>query len=175
MGTLVTIQVVHANRQAGADAAIERAFGWFQEIEERCTRFDPQSELMQLTAQVGVAVPVSAILFEAVRFALEVAEETGGAFDPTVGHRMEARGFNREYRTGEIVRTAIAPEYDADLVVWDPETSFTVDPTRLRQRHKLTPYAGRRLLGIVHKTLLRGREVNAEGPATGRVLRRHLI
>jgi len=35
--------------------------------------------------------------------------------------------------------------------------------------------AGRRLLGIVHKTLLRGREVNAEGPATGRVLRRHLI
>jgi allantoinase len=66
---------------------------------------------------------------------------------------------------------AIAPGYDADLVVWDPETSFTVDPTRLRQRHKLTPYAGRRLLGVVHKTLLRGREVDLEGPATGQILR----
>jgi FAD:protein FMN transferase len=123
MGTLVIIQVAHADRQAGADAAIERAFGWFQEIEERCTRFNPQSELMQLTAQAGLAVPASTILFEAVRFALEVAEETGGAFDPTVGHRMEARGFNREYRTGEIVRAGIAPECDVSYrdVLLDPE------------------------------------------------------
>jgi FAD:protein FMN transferase len=34
-----------------------------------------------------------------------VAEESGGAFDPTVGHAMEARGFNREYLTGQTVRT----------------------------------------------------------------------
>ena len=62
---------------------------------------------MQLTARAGVAVPASPLLYEAVRFALMVAEVSGGAFDPTVGHRMEARGFNREHRTGEIVRTAI--------------------------------------------------------------------
>ena len=36
---------------------------------------------MQLTTQIGVPVPASAILFEAVQFALMVAEETGGAFD----------------------------------------------------------------------------------------------
>ena len=40
---------------------------------------------MQLTTQIGVAVPASTILFEAVSFALRVAEESGGAFDPTVG------------------------------------------------------------------------------------------
>ena len=82
MGTLVTIRVV----PSGADAAMERAFEWFRYIEERCTRFDPQSELMQLTRQVGVPVPASAIVFEAVQFALKVAEETGGAFDATLGH-----------------------------------------------------------------------------------------
>ena len=54
---------------------------------------------MQLTAQVGIAVPASAILYEAVQFALVVAEESGGAFDPTIGYSMETRGFNREYRT----------------------------------------------------------------------------
>lgn len=104
MGTLVTMRVVRAGVEA--DAAMERAFQWFHEIEERCTRFNEESELMRLAGQAGVAVPVSAILFEAVRFALTVAEQSGGAFDPTVGHRVEARGFNREYRTGEMVRTS---------------------------------------------------------------------
>ena len=110
MGTLVTIHVVRSGTEV--DAAIDRAFGWFHEIEARCTRFIPDSELMQLTAQAGVPVPASPILYQAVQFALMVAEESGGAFDPTVGHRMQARGFNREHRTGEIVRTAITPDDD---------------------------------------------------------------
>jgi FAD:protein FMN transferase len=104
MGTLVTMQV----EAPDGDEAIERAFGWFREIESRCTRFDPQSELMQLTTRIGVPVVVSPIVFEAVRFAISVARDTDGAFDPAIGHRMEARGFNREDRTGRIVRTRIA-------------------------------------------------------------------
>ena len=103
MDTLVTIQVA----ACGADEALERAFGCFHEVEERCTRFDPRSELMQLTAHAGVPVQVSAVLFEAVRFSLSLAVETGGAFDPTIGLRMEELGFNRHYRTGEKLRTPI--------------------------------------------------------------------
>src|SRR5262249_12398250 len=41
----------------------------------------------------------------------------------------------------------IAPGFDADLVVWNPEECWTVDPEKLQQRHKLTPYAGRQLRG----------------------------
>ncbi len=114
MGTLVTIEVVQSGADASAvDAAMARAFGWFHEIETRCTRFDQRSELMQLTRQAGAPVPVSEILYQAVQFALLLAEESGGAFDPTVGHRMEARGFNREHRTGAIVRTPIVNDDDA--------------------------------------------------------------
>jgi len=108
MGTRVTLAVA----RPGADAAIERAFGWFQQIEECCTRFNHRSELMQLTARIGVPVPASDILFEAVQFALRLAEETGGAFDPTVGHRMEARGFDTEHSTGNVIRTATEPQGD---------------------------------------------------------------
>jgi thiamine biosynthesis lipoprotein len=119
MGTLVTIQVV----RPGAEAAIDRAFGWFREIEARCSRFDGRSELVQLTARVGESVQASPALFEAVRFALSVAEETSGAFDPTVGGRMERRGFNRDHRTG---RTASMPVPAIDDVTYrdvelDPE------------------------------------------------------
>jgi allantoinase len=53
----------------------------------------------------------------------------------------------------------IAPGFDADLVVWDPDASFVVEPARLHQRHKLTPYAGRTLFGSVLTTFVRGERV----------------
>jgi thiamine biosynthesis lipoprotein len=121
MGTLVTIHVVP--EAEGASAAISRAFEWFFEIERRCTRFDPTSELMQLTGRAGEPVPASPILYEAVQFAVALAEETLGAFDPAVGHRMAARGFNREHRTGEIAPALADPAEDASYkdVELDPE------------------------------------------------------
>jgi len=53
----------------------------------------------------------------------------------------------------------IAPGFDADLVVWDPDAEGVVDPSRLHQRHKLTPYAGRSLAGTVATTFVRGERV----------------
>jgi allantoinase len=60
---------------------------------------------------------------------------------------------------------AIASGRDADLVVWDPDGEFSVDPLTLQQRHKITPYAGMRLRGMVRKTFLRGRLVWDREPA----------
>jgi allantoinase len=51
---------------------------------------------------------------------------------------------------------AIAPGRDADLVLLDPDTSFTVDPASLYHRHPVTPYADRVLHGVVRATYLRG-------------------
>jgi len=62
---------------------------------------------------------------------------------------------------------AIAPGYDADLVVWDPEASFVVDPARLHHRHKLTPYAGQTLYGVVRRTVLRGETIYLNGDFVG--------
>jgi len=57
----------------------------------------------------------------------------------------------------------IAPGCDADLVVFDPNASFTVEPSRLRQRHPITPYAGMTLSGVVRQTFLRGTAVYDRG------------
>ncbi len=111
MGTVVSIHIVrhvgrHPTREECA-AAVARAVEWFHRVEQCCTRFDPESEIMQLSLRIGEAVPVSDLAYEAVQFAVAVAEESDGAFDPTVGLLQEARGFNREYRTGAVVRTAL--------------------------------------------------------------------
>jgi len=48
---------------------------------------------------------------------------------------------------------------DADIVIWNPEAEFCVAPEALHHRHKLTPYAGEVLRGVVEKTFLRGQMV----------------
>ncbi len=58
---------------------------------------------------------------------------------------------------------AIAHGYDADFVVWSPEASFTLEASMIHHRHKLTPYAGRKLFGVVDKTFLRGEKVYESG------------
>ena len=71
---------------------------------------------------------------------------------------------------------ALRPGYDADLVVWRPEETFLVEPSRLLHRHKVTPYAGLELRGVVEATFVRGEQIfdNGEirGPARGREVRR---
>jgi allantoinase len=71
---------------------------------------------------------------------------------------------------------AIAAGCDADLVIVDPDSKFRVDPAKLLHRHKLTPYAGRELTGVVETAFLRGEKIFdqdkiSEAPR-GQVLRR---
>jgi allantoinase len=62
----------------------------------------------------------------------------------------------------------IVPGCDADLVAFAPDQEYVVDPVALHHRNPVTPYAGRRLSGVVRRTWLRGQPV-ADRPA-GRLL-----
>ncbi|MDQ5844628.1 MAG: amidohydrolase family protein, partial [Acidobacteriota bacterium] len=62
---------------------------------------------------------------------------------------------------------AIAPGYDADLVIWNLAKQFTVEGTALHHRHNLTPYQGQTLSGVVEKTFLRGNQIYDGGEFVG--------
>jgi dihydroorotase len=51
----------------------------------------------------------------------------------------------------------IAPGTPANLVLFDPDAQWTVDPRTSHSRSRNTPFAGRQLWGRVYHTLLRGR------------------
>ena len=68
----------------------------------------------------------------------------------------------------------LARGFDADIVIWHPEKEFKVVPENIHFRHKLTPYAGMNLRGVVEATYVRGTKVYEQGQfaanATGTLL-----
>src|SRR5579859_5731355 len=73
---------------------------------------------------------------------------------------------------------ALAVGRDADLVAFDPDATYTVEPAALLHRHPVTPYAGRTLTGRVRQTWLRGTALldpdhgAPDGEPVGRLLNR---
>ncbi|MBN1210382.1 MAG: allantoinase AllB [Myxococcaceae bacterium] len=68
----------------------------------------------------------------------------------------------------EGVKGTLAPGADADLLVFDPDATFTPAETDVLHRHRLTPYTGRALLGVVERTYVRGVPVFTRGESAPR-------
>ena len=69
----------------------------------------------------------------------------------------------------------LAAGVDADFVVFDPDSEWTVTSDDLRFRHKLSPYLGARLRGRVVETWLRGEKIFAHGQIAGEARGRELV
>ena len=52
----------------------------------------------------------------------------------------------------------------ADVTVFDPDASWTVDPSRFRSKGRNTPYAGQTLRGLVELTIVDGRPIHRREP-----------
>jgi allantoinase len=61
----------------------------------------------------------------------------------------------------------IAAGYDADIVVFEPETEFVVTENKLHYRHAVSPYLGEKLRGVVKATYVRGKAVFEDGEFPG--------
>lgn len=60
----------------------------------------------------------------------------------------------------------IAKGFDADLVVLDPEKTFTVTEAGTYHKHKISPYNGLELNGVIEQTYLSGKKVFDNGTFT---------
>jgi allantoinase len=61
----------------------------------------------------------------------------------------------------------ITPGGDADLIVWDPSTRWTVNGQELRHRHKISPYEGAALMGQIRRTYIGGHLACQDGRLIG--------
>ena len=89
MGTTYSVQA-----QCGERVPAERIATVVADVEQRMSTYQPESELSRFNrAPVGQPVAVSAPLYAVTATALRLAEETGGALDPTVAPLVALWGF----------------------------------------------------------------------------------
>jgi len=98
MNTTITFKVVKdkATTVQVLDA-IEEAFGEFDRIVKKYTRFNENSELSNLNRQPEKWVEVSDEFFWLIEYMLKLAKKTHGAFDPTIIDFLEVYGYDKNY------------------------------------------------------------------------------
>lgn len=109
--------------------------GRLAEINSRMSTYDPESELSRFNASRSTEwFPVSAETAKVVAAALDIAQRTGGAFDPTVGPVVNLWGFGPAGRrkappSDDEIQTALAQVgYQAIHVQSDPPALRKTNP-----------------------------------------------
>lgn len=98
MKTTITIKVIQDSEPTVLILdRIEEAFGEFDRIVKRYTRFDENSELSNLNRNSGSWVKVGNEFFELIEYMLSLAKKTEGAFDPTIIDFLEVYGYDKNY------------------------------------------------------------------------------
>ncbi|XP_077441084.1 allantoinase isoform X2 [Vanacampus margaritifer] len=69
----------------------------------------------------------------------------------------------------------LAPGYDADLVIWDPEREFEIKEEGIHHKNKMTPYLGVSLRGMVKSTIVGGHLVYRDGSFSAEPLGKTLL
>lgn len=79
--------ILYASGGEAANAAARQAYDEIRAVDQACTDYDDESELMRLCASAphAQAVPASDILFGCLLQATEFSKASAGAFDVTVG------------------------------------------------------------------------------------------
>ncbi|MEZ4864374.1 MAG: FAD:protein FMN transferase [Caldilineaceae bacterium] len=102
MGSQISLWVESSARAAQtAFAAVEQLFATH---ERTLSRFDPASELSTLNRSPNQWLPVSPLLWSVLTWALELAAQTDGLFDPTLLNAVEAAGYTRSFELLEADR-----------------------------------------------------------------------
>ncbi|MEP7368117.1 MAG: FAD:protein FMN transferase [Dermatophilaceae bacterium] len=94
IGTTVRIVVTDATKLGSARVMLADDLA---NLDQACSRFRADSEVIRLEASAGQQTRISPLLAGAILAALRGARITGGDLDPTLGRAMEAIGYDRDF------------------------------------------------------------------------------
>lgn len=123
MDTLITVNVV-SDSEDKAEKAIGSAFSVIEDLDSKLNFFSDKSELSMINKNAGISeVKVSPETLDVIEKAVFVSENTGGAFDPTIGPEISLWDFNAHKKPDDKLIKARLNLVNYKLIVIDKEKS----------------------------------------------------
>jgi len=126
MGSLVESLIDDESEQA--HSLLQQVPVWFEEWEQRLSRFRWDSELSQLNRLPGENIAVSEDLWDVLLVALQAAEDSRGLVTPTILDVLETAGYDRSFEllgkpgnSLNFYNPALAAAGDLTNIVLNPE------------------------------------------------------
>jgi thiamine biosynthesis lipoprotein len=94
LGTTATLLVDDPGTRRAARRVLDDEL---RAIDEACSRFRDDSELMRINAAAGAKVRISKHCADAIEVALRAAVVTDGLVDPTIGTALRLLGYDRDF------------------------------------------------------------------------------
>jgi thiamine biosynthesis lipoprotein ApbE len=133
IGTGIRLVVTDGSQLVAAQAMLADDLA---DLDAACSRFRGDSELIRIEASAGHPTRVSPLLADAVGAALYGARLTDGDVDPTVGHAMEALGYDRDFTSvqarGAAVRISVSRASSWRRVILDQGARLLTVPVGVR-------------------------------------------
>jgi allantoinase len=151
-------------------AVLERKIDWIVSdhaccsAEQKWSKDDPNNIWLAKSGFGGTEYLLSGVVSEGSKRGL------------SYNRMAELLSWNPSRRFGLFNKGDIAPGFDADIVLVDPDETFTVRASESESEQGYSPFEGQELTGRVKSTFLRGALIygggNVVGPPRGHYLRR---
>jgi thiamine biosynthesis lipoprotein len=135
MGMPVAITV----RDRRVPRAVEAAFAWLRDVDERFSTYRPASEISRIARGELDPAAASPVVREVLARCEALREETGGAFDACAGGALDPSGLVKGWavdRAGALLEEAGARDYCVDA---GGDLRLRGGPWRVGVRHPLQP------------------------------------
>lgn len=129
-----TAVLLAAEGPEDVEPALHRAQTLIRGLEQRLSRFLPDSEVSQLNRSAGEWHPVSADLLELLLQAVELSRETGGLFDPAILPALKRAGYDRSMTEIKALGAGGAGPA-ASIRISIREMEFDLEHSRVRLPH----------------------------------------
>lgn len=86
-GSVLTIDILSENDPT---QLVQDCFSICKKFEDRYSRFIPGNRLDQLNKTQEQSIPLDDEAYELLKFSLDLAHKTAGAFDPTIISKLES-------------------------------------------------------------------------------------
>src|SRR5437588_634143 len=143
------------------DAVLDRKIDWIVSdhaccsAEQKWSKDDPNNIWLAKSGFGGTEYLLSGVLSEGRRRGM------------SYNRMAELLSWNPAKRFGLLSKGDIAPGYDADIVLVDPDSTFVVRAAESESHQGYSPFEGIELSGRVKNTFLRGALIYADGKIIG--------